>query len=74
MRRVGLTQRELDVVRWAGEGATNAEIARQMDVSERTVKHYFEAVFTKLGACNRAHAVGICFCRGLIKCRAGVLK
>lgn len=43
-----LTPRELDVVRAVGSGLTNAEAARQLYVSTRTVESHLYNVFRKL--------------------------
>ncbi len=55
----GLTDKELFVLRLAADGLTNKEVARDMDVSEVTVKMHMRAICRKLGARNRAHAAVI---------------
>ncbi len=52
-----LTPRELEVLKAMGEGGSNKQIARQLDISLHTVKFYVEAVFRKLDAHSRAEAV-----------------
>ena len=52
-----LTDREHDVLRHMARGATNAEIAAALIVSEATVKTHVGAVFSKLGARDRAAAI-----------------
>ena len=49
----GLSPRELDVVKLAARGLTNAEIATQLFISVGTVKTNLGSVQTKLGARNR---------------------
>lgn len=49
----GLSPRELDVVRLAARGSTNAEIATELFISVGTVKTHLGSVQTKLGARNR---------------------
>ncbi|MFI7608431.1 response regulator [Micromonospora sp. NPDC049366] len=49
----GLSPRELDVVRLAARGLTNAEIAAQLFIAVGTVKTHLASVQTKLGARNR---------------------
>jgi DNA-binding CsgD family transcriptional regulator len=52
----GLTARQVDVLRLLVEGHTNAEIARQLVVSVRTVDSHVAAVLGKLGAASRREA------------------
>jgi DNA-binding NarL/FixJ family response regulator len=52
-----LTARELDVLRQVGAGATNAEVAAALHVSEATVKSHLGRVLTKLGLRDRAAAI-----------------
>jgi DNA-binding NarL/FixJ family response regulator len=52
-----LTPRELDVLRHVGRGATNAETAAALHVSEATVKSHLGHVLTKLGLRDRAAAI-----------------
>lgn len=50
-----LTQRELEVARQIAAGASNKEVARTLDIAERTVKAHAGAIFDKLGARDRLH-------------------
>ncbi|SBS26051.1 Oxygen regulatory protein NreC [Marinomonas aquimarina] len=43
-----LSERELDVVNWVAKGVSNKEIARHLDVTERTIKAHLTAIFKKL--------------------------
>jgi DNA-binding CsgD family transcriptional regulator len=52
-----LTHREGDVLRLLAVGATNAQIADQLVVSESTVKSHVRHILRKLGAVNRAQAI-----------------
>jgi two-component system, NarL family, response regulator DesR len=52
-----LTARERDVLVAARPGATVAEIARQLFLSEGTVRNYLSAAIAKAGVRNRAEAV-----------------
>lgn len=54
-----LTDRERDVLRAAATGATNAELARTLCLSQGTVRNYLSMAIQKLAARNRAEAVGI---------------
>jgi DNA-binding NarL/FixJ family response regulator len=53
----GLTPRQMDVMRCLISGKPNKVIARELDVSEATVKAHLTAVFQALGAKNRTEAV-----------------
>ena len=50
-----LTKRELEVARTVAGGASNKEIARLLNITERTVKAHVGAVFQKLGVRDRLH-------------------
>jgi DNA-binding NarL/FixJ family response regulator len=52
-----LTRREKEVVESLAEGLTNREIARQMAISQHTVKNYIFKIFDKLGVSNRVELV-----------------
>lgn len=54
-----LTDRERQVLRRAGEGRTNAEIADELGLSEGTVRNYLSEASSKLGAANRVEAARI---------------
>ncbi|MGC4894009.1 LuxR C-terminal-related transcriptional regulator [Micromonospora sp. DT31] len=62
----GLTERELQVLLGMAEGKSNAEIGRELFVSEDTVKTHARRLFRKLGARDRAHAVAAGFRAGLV--------
>jgi DNA-binding NarL/FixJ family response regulator len=61
-----LTDRELDVLGHMATGATNAEIARALFVSEATVKTHVGSVFSKLGVRDRAGAIVFAYRHGLV--------
>ena len=52
-----LSERELDVMRLVAGGATNAEVGRQLRISQATVKSHLVHAFRKLGAPDRTSAV-----------------
>jgi two-component system nitrate/nitrite response regulator NarL len=52
-----LTTRELEVLQLLAEGLPNKSIARQLDISEHTVKFHVNAIMSKLGAQSRTEAV-----------------
>jgi DNA-binding NarL/FixJ family response regulator len=51
-----LTARERDVLRWLLHGHTNAQIARRLGISERTVKGHLTHLFQRLGVADRTSA------------------
>ena len=54
-----LTDRERQVLRYAGEGSSGAEIAERLNLSEGTVRNYLSEAINKLGASNRTEAARI---------------
>ena len=50
-----LTPREREVARMVRLGGNNKMIARELDISERTVKAHLSAIFRKLDIQNRLH-------------------
>jgi len=60
-----LTDREHDVLRQMATGATNAEIAEALYVSEATVKTHVGSIFAKLGVRDRPAAIVLAYEHGL---------
>jgi len=54
---VGLTERELEVLRLAATGRSNKEIATELALSPRTVQVHLSAVLAKFGVASRTEAV-----------------
>lgn len=54
---VRLTKRERECLRWAAEGLTTADIARQLNRSLATITLHLTSAMHKLGAKNRVQAV-----------------
>ena len=67
-----LTVREHDVLRHMARGATNAEIAAALIVSEATIKTHVGAVFSKLGVRDRAAAIVFAYDHGIVEPHPGV--
>jgi len=57
VRPTRFTSRQLDVLRQLKQGRSNKEIARELGLSEGTVKIHLAAIFRLLGARNRTEAV-----------------
>ncbi len=51
-----LTPREMEVLRQVVEGKTNQSIGYQLEISEKTVEKYMEAIFRKLDVTSRVQA------------------
>jgi two-component system, NarL family, nitrate/nitrite response regulator NarL len=52
-----LTSREREIMDQVSRGLTNKEIARNLSLSEKTIKHYMSNIMQKLRARNRVEAV-----------------
>ncbi|MFC9970987.1 response regulator transcription factor [Spirillospora sp. NPDC127200] len=63
----GLTERERQVLALAGQGMANRGIARQLRISERTVRNHLHAVFSKLGVRSRTEATVVALRDGILK-------
>ncbi|MFN2169612.1 MAG: response regulator [Anaerolineae bacterium] len=62
-----LTDRETEVLTLVGDGLANKEIARQLGISEKTVKNHISNIFSKLHVCDRTQAVLYAIRQGLVK-------
>jgi DNA-binding NarL/FixJ family response regulator len=63
---LGLTTREIEVLRLVADGFENREIAGKLSYSERTVKNVLHDVTTRLQLRNRTHAVAYALRHGLL--------
>jgi DNA-binding NarL/FixJ family response regulator len=61
---VGLTHREVDVLRHIADGASNSEIADRLCLSEATVKTHVSHLLAKTGCRDRAALVAYAFRSG----------
>jgi DNA-binding NarL/FixJ family response regulator len=62
-----LTPAEIRVLRLIAQGNANKEIARELSLSEETIKGQVRNILSKLGAKDRTHAAMIGFKRGIIE-------
>ncbi|MEY9932102.1 DNA-binding NarL/FixJ family response regulator [Catenulispora sp. GP43] len=62
----GLGTREVEVLRLLAEGLDTAQIAQEMNYSERTVKSIIHGVLTRCRLRNRAHAVAFALRTGAL--------
>lgn len=60
-----LTDRELEVLELVAQGLRNADVARRLVLSERTVAHHVSSILRKLGVRSRAEATAEAFRLGL---------
>ena len=63
---IQLSDREKDIMQLMARGLTNADIARELYLSEGTVRNYTSAIFTKLGVNDRTQAVIAALRYGLV--------
>jgi DNA-binding NarL/FixJ family response regulator len=61
-----LTHRECEIVENVALGLTNKETARQLFISEVTVRHHLTSIYSKLGIANRQQLMLYAFRRGLV--------
>jgi len=64
--KMGLTTRELDVLRLVVAGKTNQEIGIALGISEKTVEKHLEGVFNKLGVASRVEAAVVAVRKELV--------
>ncbi|MGI9659053.1 MAG: response regulator transcription factor [Gaiellaceae bacterium] len=61
----GLSDRELDVLKLVATGKENAEIAKTLVISPKTVKNHVSRILSKLGLKNRVEAAVFAVKRGI---------
>jgi DNA-binding NarL/FixJ family response regulator len=64
---VSLSMREMQVLTGMSQGKSNAQIGRELYLSEDTIKTHARRLFRKLGAKDRAEAVATGFRRGIMQ-------
>ncbi len=64
-----LTKRELEILRLVSDGASNADVARKLWVTEQTVKFHLSNIYRKLGVANRTEAARWAQLTGLLEDR-----
>jgi DNA-binding NarL/FixJ family response regulator len=62
-----LTSRELEILALVSAGASNSMIARQLWITEQTVKFHLSNVYRKLGVANRTQASRYAYENGLLE-------
>ena len=64
--RPELSPRELEALEWIVQGLGNKQIAKKMDIAERTVKLHVGKLLEKLGVADRTQAATTAVQRGII--------
>ena len=62
-----LSDRQLEILTSVARGLSNAEIARQFNLSEITIKKHLSAIFDHLGVSNRTEAAALALRKQLLK-------
>lgn len=62
-----LSEREGEILTLVAHGASNKEAARQLHISEATIKTHLIHIFNKLGVTDRTAAVTVALERGLLQ-------
>jgi len=65
--RSALTHRELEILTFVYRGLTNPQIARELSLSEGTVRIHVSNILVKLEVKRRTEAVAVALKRGLIR-------
>jgi DNA-binding NarL/FixJ family response regulator len=65
VREAGLTDREITILRAVARGLSNKAIARELEVTEQTVKFHLTNIYRKLDVANRTEAARSAFRLGL---------
>ncbi len=68
--RLGLTERELSMLRALAQGLSNRAISKEFWVTEQTVKFHLSNVYRKLGVANRTEAARVAYEHGLAESAA----
>lgn len=63
---LGLTHREIEILRLLSDGYDTSEISEKLSYSERTIKNVLSGVLSRLGVRNRSHAVAYALRSGLL--------
>ncbi len=61
-----LTDREHQVLKWVGQGASNREIAQRLSLTEGTVRTHVHNILGKLGLINRNQAILYAVSQGIV--------
>jgi DNA-binding CsgD family transcriptional regulator len=70
--RLGLTAREVEVLRLVADGLSNSQIAEQLFISRKTASVHVSNILSKLGVATRLEAAAVAHRRGLVRAQADV--
>lgn len=65
--QTSLSTREIEVLDRVAAGLSNGEIARELVITEQTVKSHLVHIYTKLGVSSRTAAVSLARDRGILR-------
>jgi LuxR family transcriptional regulator, quorum-sensing system regulator BjaR1 len=65
-KKLKLSERERECLRWTAEGKTSFEIGKIVGISEHTVNYYLNTASGKLNSTNRVQAVAVALRNGLL--------
>jgi DNA-binding NarL/FixJ family response regulator len=63
----GLTAREVEILKLIATGQANKQIARRLDISEKTVRNHVSNMYEKLHIYDRSQAVLYAVRKGLVE-------
>jgi DNA-binding NarL/FixJ family response regulator len=63
----GLTAREVEILKLIAVGQANKQIARRLEISEKTVRNHVSNMYEKLHIYDRAQAVLYAVRKGLVE-------
>jgi DNA-binding NarL/FixJ family response regulator len=61
----------MEILRWVAAGEANSSIARELFVTEQTVKFHLSNIYRKLGVSNRTQASHFAYHNGLLEAPTG---
>jgi DNA-binding NarL/FixJ family response regulator len=67
---LGLTEREVSMLKALARGLSNQAISKEFWVTEQTVKFHLSNIYRKLGVANRTEAARFAYERGLVESAA----
>lgn len=66
-KAAGLTERETSILKALARGLSNEEIAKELWVTQQTVKFHLTNIYRKLGVKNRTEATRLAYQQGLVE-------